>query len=275
MIENLLGKITQGDCIELMSQIPDGAIDLCFADPPFNVNYEYDEYSDNLSEKDYKRWTAMWGFEAARILKPDGTLWVAIGDEYVSELDLIFKGLHMNKRSHVIWYYTFGVNCLNGFTRSHTHLLYYTKNKKKFTFNADDPACRVPSARQLIYNDKRANPKGRLPDNTWILRPQDIEDSLTPEKDVWAVPRVAGTFKEREGFHGCQMPELVMERIIRSCSNIGEIILDPMSGSGTTACVAKRLGRIPIGFDLSSQYVEKSSERLAQVVPEQKTASLF
>src|SRR5690606_38957268 len=99
-------------------------------------------------------------------------------------------------------YYTFGVNCKYGFSRSHTHLFHFVKDPKKFTFNAADPEIRVPSARQLVYGDRRANPKGRLPDNTWILRPQDMPDGFQQDGDTWYFPRVAGTFKERQGFHG-------------------------------------------------------------------------
>ena len=64
-------------------------------------------------------------------------------------------------------------------------------------------------------------PKGRLPDDTWILRPQDVPDGFAPESDTWYFPRVCGTFKERAGWHGCQMPEQLFGRIIRSCSNPG------------------------------------------------------
>ena len=81
-------------------------------------------------------------------------------------------------RSWVIWYYTFWVNCVRGFSRSHTHLFHFVKDPKKATFNADE--IRVPSARQLVYADSRANAKGRLPDDTWILRPQDIADGFRP-----------------------------------------------------------------------------------------------
>jgi site-specific DNA-methyltransferase (adenine-specific) len=101
-----------------------------------------------------------------------------------------------------------------------------------------------------------------LPDDTWILRPQDLVDCLTPGEDTWYFPRVAGTFKERAGFHGCQMPEQLLGRIIRFCSNDGDLVLDPFSGSATTLVVAKKLGRRFLGFDLSPEYVQRGRDRL-------------
>ncbi|MFG0331888.1 MAG: DNA-methyltransferase, partial [Maioricimonas sp. JB049] len=147
--------------------------------------------------------------------------------------------------------------------------IYMVKDPKTFTFNADDPNVRVPSARQLVYADKRANPKGRLPDDTWILRPQDIPQSFQGHEDTWYFPRVNGTFKERKGWHGCQMPERLLERIIRSCSNEGETVLDPFTGSGTTLAVARKLDRRYLGFELSEQYAERALERLKSVQPGQ------
>src|SRR5947209_8508762 len=82
--------------------------------------------------------------------------------------------------------------------------------------------------------DARANPRGRLPDDTWILRPQELPKAFGADEDTWYFPRVCGTFKERAGWHGCQMPEQLLGRIIRACSNRGDVVLDPFAGSGTT-----------------------------------------
>jgi site-specific DNA-methyltransferase (adenine-specific) len=159
------------------------------------------------------------------------------------------------------------VNCKAKFSRSHAHVFHFVKNPTLgcFTFNADDPAVRVPSARQLVYADKRANPKGRLPDDTWILRPQDLPEGFLPDHDTWYFARVAGTFSERAGFHGCQMPEQLLGRIIRITSNEGDWVLDPFSGSGTTLAVARKLGRKWLGFDISPQYVALARRRVEQV----------
>jgi site-specific DNA-methyltransferase (adenine-specific) len=236
-------------------------VDLVFADPPFNIGYEYDVYHDRRDTKQYQEWTRTWGREVSRVLKPAGTFWLAIGDEHAAELKLIFQNeLGFTCRSWVVWYYTFGVNCTKKFSRSHAHLFHFVKNPKQFTF--DSLAIRVPSARQLVYADGRADSRGRLPDDTWILRPQDLPDGFHADEDTWYFSRVCGTFKEREGWHGCQMPEQLLGRIIRACSNPGDLVLDPFGGSGTTLVVAKKLGRRWLGFELSPNYVKRIRARL-------------
>jgi len=259
-------RLHQGDCVALFDQVEPASVDLVFADPPFNIGYDYDVYDDAREAEDYLTWCRQWMSGVHRALKPDGTFWLAIGDEYAAELKVLAqRELGFHTRSWVIWYYTFGVNCRRGFSRSHTHLFHFVKDRERFTFNADHPAERLPSARQLVYADARANPAGRLPDNTWILRPQDAGPKAFVETDdTWYFARVAGTFKEREGFHGCQMPERLLGRIIRLCSNPGDTVLDPFSGSGTTLAVAKKLGRRWMGFELSTEYAKRIRLRLKQ-----------
>jgi site-specific DNA-methyltransferase (adenine-specific) len=261
-----LDKLYNQDCIAGMAQIPKGSIDLAFADPPFNIGYKYDVYEDRLKADEYLAWTKKWGKALVRTLKPTGTFWLAIGDDFAAELKLLFlRELGLYCRSWVIWYYTFGVNCKYKFSRSHTHIFHFVKDPKNFTFNNN--AIRVPSARQLVYADSRAHSNGRLPDDTWILRPQDIPESFSPEENVWHFPRVCGTFKERAGWHGCQMPEQLLGRIIKASSNPGETVLDPFGGSGTTLAVAKKLERRFIGFELSKSYAKKIEARLTATKP--------
>jgi site-specific DNA-methyltransferase (adenine-specific) len=260
MSESFLGQIHHGDCVEGLKRLPDCSVDLAFADPPFNIGYEYDQYDDRLDAEKYLEWSHQWMGEIYRVLKTQGTFWLAIGDEYAAELKVAATKLGFHTRNWVIWYYTFGVHCKNKFTRSHAHLFYFVKDPSLFKFNRESIA--VPSARQLVYNDKRGNPAGRLPDDTWILRPQDCPQGFNAEEDTWYFPRVAGTFKERAGFHGCQMPEQLLGRIIRACSDELDIVVDPFSGSSTTLVVAKKLGRRFLGFELSEDYVRRGTERI-------------
>ncbi len=254
------------DCLAGLKELNSGAVDLAFADPPFNIGYEYDAYDDRLESEKYLNWCRRWTGEVVRVLKPTGTFWLAIGDEYAAELKIMLQQEHkLTCRSWVVWYYTFGVNCKAKFSRSHAHLFHMVKDPKRFTF--DTLSIRVPSARQLVYGDGRANPTGRLPDDTWILRPQDLPGGFQPHEDTWYFPRVCGTFKERTGWHGCQMPEQLLGRIIRACSREGELVLDPFAGSGTTLAVAKKLGRHFLGFELSPEYSARVRQRLARIQP--------
>ena len=261
-------RIEQSDCIPGLARLDAGTVDLAFADPPFNIGYDYDVYEDARHDDHYLDWTRQWGKQIHRVLKPTGTFWLAIGDEYAAEMKIIFqREIGFTCRSWVIWYYTFGVNCTKKFSRSHAHLFHFVKNAKEFTFN--DSAIRVPSARQLVYADARAEPTGRLPDDTWILRPQDVPEGFQADENTWYFSRVCGTFKERSGWHGCQMPEQLLGRIIRVSSNPGDVVLDPFAGSGTTLAVAKKLKRRWFGFELSANYVERIEARLKAAQPGQ------
>ncbi|MGE0756220.1 MAG: site-specific DNA-methyltransferase [Pirellulaceae bacterium] len=265
-MKELLNSVVNEDCIRGMQRMAAGSVDLAFADPPFNIGYKYDVYQDNLESDDFVRWCSQWIAEVVRLLKSDGTFWLAIGDEYAAELKVLMqREFHLVCRSWVVWYYTFGVNCKNKFSRSHAHLFHMVKDPERFTFDAE--AIRVPSARQLVYADRRANPTGRLPDDTWILRPQDLPDGFQADEDTWYFPRVAGTFRERAGWHGCQMPEQLLGRIIRACSRPGELVLDPFGGSGTTLAVAKKLERQFLGFELSPEYASQIEARLRRIKP--------
>lgn len=265
-----VNAIVHGDCIERLQDVPNDTVDLVFADPPFNIGFEYDEYHDEHADDDYLAWCRNWMLEVHRVLRPGGAFWLAIGDEFAADLRVeAHRHVGFEPRNWVVWYYTFGQNCRRKFNRSHVHLFHFTKEgEQEHTFNAEDPKVRVPSARALVYGDRRANPTGRLPDDTWILRPQDLRhepDALQPMDDTWYYSRVAGTFKERQGFHGCQMPEQLLGRVIRISSNPGDLVLDPFSGSGTTLAVAKKLGRRWLGFEISEDYVRYASERLENV----------
>ncbi|AMV20084.1 DNA adenine methyltransferase YhdJ [Planctomyces sp. SH-PL14] len=294
-----VNTILNADCIAGMNALQPGSVDLVFADPPFNIGYDYDVYNDSLDCDKYIHWCRDWMQAVHRALADNGTFWLAIGDEYAAELKIEAKKLGFHCRSWVIWYYTFGVNCARKFTRSHAHLFHFVKDPANFVFRSDELENRVPSARQLVYADARANPRGRLPDDTWILppanaaevrtgteelppqpapadanddtpqtwtlRPQDLAERFQPNENTWYFPRVAGTFKERAGFHGCQMPEQLLARIIRVCSEPDALVMDPFSGSATTAAVAKKLGRRYLAFDLSEQYVDLGLRRLAGI----------
>jgi site-specific DNA-methyltransferase (adenine-specific) len=249
-MQKFINRIICGDCIEVLSKVRRPFADLIFADPPFNIGYKYDKYHDKVERNNYIAWTKDWMEVCKKVLKPNGSFYIAIGDEYAANVKIIADELKLTMRNWVIWHYTFGQQMKKKFARSHTHIFYFVNDNNNFTFN--DQAVRVPSERQLIYNDKRANPAGKMPD------------------DVWGdYPRVCGTFKERTGWHPCQMPENLLKRIIAVSSNPGDCVLDPFSGSGTTAAAAYQLGRNYVGVETSQEYAENAKKRLAKLKKQQ------
>lgn len=269
MIDTLDG-LHVGDCVKGMTMMPHSVVDLAFCDCPFNIGDSYDIYNDKKSYSEYMDWSETWLYEVHRVLKPGGAFWLCVGDEYIADLKVLAqRTIGFNMVSWVVWYYTFGVNSSKKLTRSHCHLLYFIKGKKAATFNGD--TIKIPSARQMIYKDPRATKGGRLPDDTWILQPQWLPDALCSGEDTWSVSRVCGTFKERVGTPN-QIPEPILGRIIKLCSNPGELVFDPMAGSGTTLAVAKKLGRRFAGFELSPSYAKLAMDRIEAAQPGQALA---
>jgi site-specific DNA-methyltransferase (adenine-specific) len=246
MMDKIINTIQLGDCIELMNSRPQGCIDLVFADPPFNIGYDYETYEDNLEYEQYIKWTSEWMGACYNILADNGSFYIAIGDEYAAEVNVTARKLGLETRNWIIWTYGFGQNTTRKFGRSHTHIFYFVKDPKNFTFNAKD--IRIPSARQIKYNDKRGDPDGRIPG------------------DVWKYPRVCGTFKERVQWHPCQMPLKLLARIIKASSNPGDLVMDPFSGSATTLVAAAVLGRNYLGFEIDPKYVELGQKRINEML---------
>lgn len=292
-----ISSIAVGDCIEQMNRWPAQSVDLIFADPPYNIGYQYDQYEDKRDDHEYVDWTRAWVDGCTRLLKPDGSFYILIGDEYAAETRLHLKELERRRelvmRNWIIWHYTFGQNCRVKFNRSHAHLFYCVgsavfkqkagakKTEPPFTFNRQ--AIAVPSARQTIYADLRANPRGKLPDDTWYLRPQEVQADVAdgaevnyfePDGDTWYLSRLCGTFKERQGWHPCQLPEALLERLIRVSSNEDDLVFDPFTGSGTTLAVAARMQRRWLGCELSADYADKAQQRIEHVARTGKTMKI-
>jgi len=242
----LQNKIVCGDCIKVLRDEKPFA-DLIFADPPFNIGYKYDKYKDDVKAKTYIDWSKDWMTACCNVLKAHGSFYIAIGDQHAADIKKIADQLDLTMRNWLIWHYSFGQQMKSKFARSHTHIFYFVKDPKNFTFN--DDAVRVISDRQKKYKDKRANPKGKMPDDVWN-----------------EYPRVCGTFKERVNFP-CQMPESLLARIIRVSSNKSDWILDPFSGSGTMPFAAHKLNRIYTGIDISKTYVLSSRKRIRNSNP--------
>ena len=239
-----------GDSTTWMKTITQPFADMIVADPPFNINYQYDIYVDNLSTDQYLDWCHGWISEASRLLLPHGNFLLCMGDEYVSDLDVIARreyGLH--RKNWIIWHYGFGqsgkLNTRKGFTRSKTHILRFVKDTKNAYFNA--AAVAVPSARATIYGDSRADPRGKCPN------------------DVFMNKRIAGTHRERVPGIATQMPVELLQTWIKAMCRPDGCVFDPFPGSGASLVAAKSLGRSYMGVELSPQYTEMILNRPATV----------
>lgn len=222
--------------------------DLVFADPPFNIKWKYDVYIDEMPYHEFIDWNKRWISTAiAKIMKPNAQIFICMGDEYVSEIDMMCRhefGLH--KQNWLIWNYSFGqsgkLHERKRFTRSKTHILRFSKHKKVYTFNGVDIA--VPSDRQLAYADKRADPRGKCPD------------------DVLCFKRICGTHKDRVPGVSTQMGADLVSTLIKATTNPGDMIYDPFPGSGISCRVARSLNRNFFATELSPNYTLRIQQML-------------
>ena len=238
--------IWQGDCLQLLPKLRD-KVHLIVTDPPYNqgVDYGNGRESDRLPRGDYLAWCRQWVRLSVETLTSDGSIWVILPDEWVAHLVIMLDETGLYRRSWIKWYETFGVNCTRKFNRCSRHILYYVRDSKRFTFNRE--AVSRPSDRQAVYNDKRADPAGKLWD------------------DIWIIPRVAGTHRERLRQFPNQLPLRLLQPIVRCASNAGNLVLDPFSGSATTGVAAAKTGRRYIGIEINKWYCELSRKRIANV----------
>jgi site-specific DNA-methyltransferase (adenine-specific) len=237
-------SITTGDCVEGLAALPAGTVDLVVADPPYNVGIDYGDGSraDRLPDAVYIEWLQRWVAAAARVLAQDGAMWVICGHEYAGDHQLAMRAAGLHWRNTVTWVESFGVNCRRKFNRTSRPIFYCTKHRSRFTFNEE--ALRTASARQTKYNDKRANPRGKILD------------------DVWAISRVCGTFRERIKGVPTQLPLELVRRIIEGTTRPGGLVVDPFTGSGTTAVACVQTGRRYIGWELRESFAEIARARV-------------
>jgi len=239
--------IIEGDCLKVLQTLDRESVDLIVADPPYNIGIDYGAGSKADQRSDYDQWCHEWVHECDRVLKPHGSLWVISGQEHGADIDSAIQCAGLTIRNRITWYETFGVYCHNKFGRCSRPIYYAVKNPKIFTFNRHTVL--VPSARAAKYGDRRA-----------------AADGMKIMGDVWEIPRVCGTFRERVKGVPTQLPEVLVRRIIGVSSNEGDYVLDPFAGSGTIPAVAESMGRQALGIELNSEYAMIANERIQHAI---------
>ena len=246
---HLRNKIINGNCLEEIKKIPDKSFDLIFADPPYNmqlgenlrrpdnskVKSVDDDWDKFQNFKSYDEFSVIWLQECKRILKDDGTIWVIGSYHNIFRLGFHLQNLDYWILNDVIWRKNNPMPNFKGtrFTNAHETLIWASKNKNsKYTFNYQSLKC--------------------------------LNDDLQMRSD-WLIPICSG--KERikkngKKIHSTQKPESLLHRIILASTNKGDTIFDPFLGTGTTAVVAKKLGREYFGIEQNKNYFLSAKKRI-------------
>ena len=236
----------------------DGSVDLVITSPPYNAGKEYET---DLSVEEYLQFAERWVSCIRRLLTPTGGLWLNVRHFMLSETEavpltyfyyplLVKHGLHMVQE--VVWHFEGGLAYSRRFSHRTERWMWCVKDPTNYVFHLDD----VRDHTLNIGNDKRNHPAGKNP------------------TDYWHYPTVVGgrgATSERTA-HPCQFPVAMIERIIRACSNPGDVVLDCFGGSGTTAVAAHENGRGFISIEIEQKYHEIAKARLSKGMARQSQA---
>ena len=246
MIDKYINRIIQGDCLEVMKDIPDNSVDITFADPPFNLKKRYNGYKDNKKFPAYLDWCKQWIYEMVRITKPTGSIFVHNIPKW-----LTYYATFLNEIAYFKHWITWDAPTApmgKSLQPSHYGILYYIKNLKKNKFY------------EIRYPHKRCRKCGYL-----LKDYGGKKASLHPfgplVSDVWTDIHRIKHNKYRDE-HPCQLPIHLLERIILMSTDEDDIVLDPFVGTGTTVIASKRLGRKFIGIDIDKKYVTTTNNKL-------------
>ena len=249
MENNFKNKIINGDSLKELKKIPSESFDLIFADPPYNlqlrnklirpdrskVNAVNDKWDQFESFKTYDNFTTNWLTECKRILKKNGSIWVIGSYHNIFRVGSIIQDLGFWILNDVIWNKNNPMPNFRGtrFTNAHETLIWASKDKNsKYTFNYQSLKC--------------------------------LNDDLQI-RSTWNLPICNGNERLKEKgkkVHSTQKPESLLHRILLASSNKNDLVLDPFLGSGTTAVVAKKLGRIFYGIEKEKSYFDAANKRL-------------
>ncbi len=237
-----LNQIYCEDCLSFMKKIPSNSIDLVIADPPFGYTIVRNEWDYILNRKDYLRFSLQWMQEMVRIMNEKASAYIFSGIEYAAETRLFLtrpKYCNLKLLNWIIWKFDLGYHPKYHYKMRTNHIFFVSKTDN-WIFNADQV--------RILVNpkDKRHNPNGQIP------------------CDVWEFSEPRKNSKEYAN-HEAQKPLLMIERMVVASSNRGDLVFDPFIGSGTTAVVAKKLGRNFLGCDINQGYIDIANQRLMEI----------
>ncbi|HDN68935.1 MAG TPA: site-specific DNA-methyltransferase [Methanomicrobia archaeon] len=254
MMEKYINKVIQGDCLEVMKNIPNNSVDITFADPPFNLNKKYKGYKDNKKFHTYLDWCRQWIYEMVRITKPTGSIFVHNIPKWLTHYACFLNEIAYFK--HWIAWDAPTAPMGKSLQPSHYGILFFVKDPKKSKFY------------EVRYPHKRCRKCGYLLKN-YGGKKYGLHPFGPLVSDVWTDIHRIKHNKYRDE-HPCQLPLHLLERIILMSTDENDIVLDPFVGTGTTVIAAKRLERRFIGIDIDEMYVNITKNKLSKELSNSK-----
>lgn len=242
----------EGDCIDLLSQIPDGFVNLVVTSPPYNLGKPYES---RLDIDEYLAQQRRVIEQCTRVLNDQGSICWQVGN-YVDNREIIpldiilypiFAALGLHLRNRIMWHFGHGLHASKRFSGRYEVILWFTKSDN-YIFNLD--AVRVPQKYPKKKHFKGPR-KGQLSGNPLGKNPTD----------VWEIPNVKANHVEKT-VHPCQFPVELIERLVLSMTDRRDWVLDPFLGVGTTAIAALMHGRRAIGSEVVPEYIEIAKDRI-------------
>lgn len=245
-----------GDCLEFLQTIPDESVQLVVTSPPYNIGKEYE---DVLNIESYIAQQRQVIDECVRVLRPRGSICWQVGN-YVNNGEIIpldillyggFRENGLKLRNRIIWHFGHGLHCKNRFSGRYETINWFTKSDD-YVFNLDP--VRIPQkypGKRHFKGPKRGeysgNPKGKNP------------------SDVWNIPNVKANHVEKTS-HPCQFPVALIQRLVLSMTDEGDLVFDPFMGVGTTAVAAVVNGRRAAGAEILERYYDLAVERVRMAI---------
>jgi site-specific DNA-methyltransferase (adenine-specific) len=260
------GQLWQGDSIEWLKSLPSESVDMIFADPPYNIKKAgWDTFE---SQEEYIKFSMSWIEQSARVLKSTGTLFVCGFSEILADIKHPASRLFKSCR-WIVWHYKNKANLGSDWGRSHESILHFRKSKN-FTFNIDD--VRIPYNEHTLKYPSHPQAEtsqygnGKSRNNVWIPHPNGAKpkDVLDIPQDLIEIPTTCNGMHEKTP-HPTQKPEELLRKLILASSNVGDTVLDPFCGSGTTPVCAEQLQRKWMACDLSPEYLSWAADRIDRV----------
>ncbi len=243
-----------GDRLDLLKSLPNKSVKLVVTSPPYNIGKEYEKRRDlDIYLRDQEETIK----ESVRVLKDDGSICWQIGnhiakDGEVFPLDMLIypiaKKYGLKLRNRIVWHFGHGLHSTKRLSGRHETIIWFTKSDN-YTFNLDP--IRVPQKYPGKRNYKDGVKKGELSGNPLGKNPSD----------VWEIPNVKNNHPEKTE-HPCQFPIELIERLVLSLTNEGDIVMDPYVGVGSALCAAVIHRRRGFGSDIGKKYLNTAKDRI-------------